>query len=268
MNQHYGTPMYKNQHNGAPTYMNKYYGTPEYANHYNGTPAYMNQQYRASAYTNQPTPTNVNQQQMPGINTHSIPVLNQHVRQGTRPHGLPNDFNYKVQTNQPNVQRRNESSQMLNTQIIQQHTKPGLLPHPKSSCRNLKVKINHADDISIVTSQSLQSFTNTEIQSLKEQQSRCSQNTSHERKENSSIEGITTRRSESYINIENLERITSRQEEAIAEKTNRESFSKIPTNGSNKENNSEMQNFRMLAQENRPPDQTQTTRNVVVINQQ
>ncbi|CAC5388922.1 unnamed protein product [Mytilus coruscus] len=227
MNQHYRTPMYMNQHNGAPTYMNQYYGTPEYANHYNGTPAYMNQQYRASAYTNQPygtpiymnqhhgmptymnlhyrTPTNVNQQQMPGINTHSIPVLNQHLRQGTRPHGLPNDYNYKVHTNQPNVQRRTKSSQMLNTQTIQQHTKPGLLPHPKSSCRNLKVKINHADDIPIVTSQSLQSFTNTEIQSLKEQQSRCSQNTS-EKKENSSIEGITTRRSESYTNMENLEK--------------------------------------------------------------
>ncbi|CAG2228457.1 unnamed protein product [Mytilus edulis] len=276
MNPHYGTPIYMNHYNGASTYMNQLHGTPEYVNHYNGTPAYMNQQYNqpygTPTYVNQHhamptymnlhyrTPTNVNQQQMPGINTHSTPVINQHIHQGTRPHGMPNDLNYNVHTNQPNVQRRNDSTQMLNPQNIQQHTKPGLLPHPKSNCRNIKARINHADDIPIVTSQSHHSLANSEIQNVKDQQSTGIQNDSHRSKENSIIEGRTTRRSDSYTNIENVERIT-RQKENIAKNTNRacrESISKIPTNSSNKENNSEMQNFRMLAQENRPPDQTQT----------
>ncbi|CAG2201355.1 unnamed protein product [Mytilus edulis] len=139
MNPHYGTPIYMNHYNGASTYMNQLHGTPEYVNHYNGTPAYMNQQYNqpygTPTYVNQHhamptymnlhyrTPTNVNQQQMPGINTHSTPVINQHIHQGTRPHGMPNDLNYNVHTNQPNVQRRNDSTQMLNPQNIQQHTK-------------------------------------------------------------------------------------------------------------------------------------------------
>ncbi|XP_071171045.1 uncharacterized protein [Mytilus edulis] len=220
-------------------------------------------------------PTYINQQQTSGVYIPTAPFEVLQRQQGQYQHHNLSNTHINPNIGRQNQRRMNATSHPLNPEPIQQTTKPGLLPHPQNFNKNMNHtgQQNQKNAVRANTIQKQQNI-NTQRERDRDISIKSKIKTLDKRTHNQGLTGTLnqSQRMDTHneINIpsQDIEKHQNTLTEHLSCTHPTSDNLKVQTINDTSETDKEQGNFRVLAQESRPPDQEQAAGKVKILIQQ